>query len=210
MSVSNPKGFHWRRRVEFAETDMAGIAHFSSFIIYMEQAEHALLRSLGTSVFEAAVFEAAVFEAAVFEAAVFEVPAVVEIPVVSDTGHTDSHSEPAPGGSAAQTGRANASHAKPSSHRTASVLTWPRVHCECDYLAPARFEEEIDIFVSVARLGEKSVTYLHRMFLGEREIATGKIVAVCSMVDPESGVLTGIRIPEHLRKLLSGYWTEAK
>jgi acyl-CoA thioester hydrolase len=200
MSVSNPKGFHWRRRVEFAETDMAGIAHFSSFIIYMEQAEHALLRSLGTSVFEAAVFEAAVFE----------VPAVVEIPVVSDTGHTDSHSEPAPGGSAAQTGRANALHAKPSSHRTASVLTWPRVHCECDYLAPARFEEEIDIFVSVARLGEKSVTYLHRMFLGEREIATGKIVAVCSMVDPESGVLTGIRIPEHLRKLLSGYWTEAK
>lgn len=200
MSVSNPKGFHWRRRVEFAETDMAGIAHFSSFIIYMEQAEHALLRSLGTSVFEAAVFDGSVFE----------VPAAFEIPVVSDTGHTDSHSEPAPGGSAAQSGRANASHARPSSHRTASVLTWPRVHCECDYLAPARFEEEIDIFVSVARLGEKSVTYLHRMFLGEREIATGKIVAVCSMVDPESGVLTGIRIPEHLRKLLSGYWTEAK
>lgn len=200
MSVSNPKGFHWRRRVEFAETDMAGIAHFSSFIIYMEQAEHALLRSLGTSVFEAAVFDGSVFE----------VPAAFEIPVVSDTGHTDSHSEPAPGGSAAQSGRANASHARPSSHRTASVLTWPRVHCECDYLAPARFEDEIDIFVSVARLGEKSVTYLHRMFLGEREIATGKIVAVCSMVDPESGVLTGIRIPEHLRKLLSGYWTEAK
>lgn len=200
MSVSNPKGFHWRRRVEFAETDMAGIAHFSSFIIYMEQAEHALLRSLGTSVFEAAVFDGSVFE----------VPAAFEIPVVPDTGHADSHSEPAPGGSAAQSGRANASHARPSSHRTASVLTWPRVHCECDYLAPARFEEEIDIFVSVARLGEKSVTYLHRMFLGGREIATGKIVAVCSMVDPESGVLTGIRIPEHLRKLLSGYWTEAK
>ena len=42
--------FSWERRVEFCETDAAGIAHFSSLIIYMEQAEHALLRSLGLSV----------------------------------------------------------------------------------------------------------------------------------------------------------------
>jgi 4-hydroxybenzoyl-CoA thioesterase/acyl-CoA thioester hydrolase len=42
--------FFWERRVEFCETDAAGIAHFSSLIIYMEQAEHALLRSLGLSV----------------------------------------------------------------------------------------------------------------------------------------------------------------
>ena len=39
-----------RRRVEFAETDMAGILHFACFYIYMEQAEHAFLRSLGLSV----------------------------------------------------------------------------------------------------------------------------------------------------------------
>ena len=42
--------FLWERRVEFHETDAAGIAHFSSLIIFMEQAEHALLRSLGLSV----------------------------------------------------------------------------------------------------------------------------------------------------------------
>ena len=42
--------FSSERRVEFCETDAAGIAHFSSLIIYMEQAEHALLRSLGLSV----------------------------------------------------------------------------------------------------------------------------------------------------------------
>lgn len=42
--------FVWVRRVEFCETDAAGIAHFSSFLCYMEQAEHAFLRSLGTSV----------------------------------------------------------------------------------------------------------------------------------------------------------------
>jgi acyl-CoA thioester hydrolase len=48
-----PEVFTTRRRVEFCETDAAGIAHFSSFICYMEQAEHAFLRSLGTSVVQA-------------------------------------------------------------------------------------------------------------------------------------------------------------
>ena len=42
--------FSSQRRVEFCETDAAGIAHFSSLIIYMEQAEHALLRFLGLSI----------------------------------------------------------------------------------------------------------------------------------------------------------------
>jgi len=41
----------FQRRVEFAETDAAGIVHFASLLIYMEQAEHAFLRSLGLSVF---------------------------------------------------------------------------------------------------------------------------------------------------------------
>ena len=45
-----PSVFTSERRVEFCETDAAGIAHFSSLIIFMEQAEHALLRSLGLSV----------------------------------------------------------------------------------------------------------------------------------------------------------------
>jgi len=45
-----PSVFIFERRVEFCETDAAGIAHFSSLIVYMEQAEHALLRSIGLSV----------------------------------------------------------------------------------------------------------------------------------------------------------------
>lgn len=39
--------FVYRRRVEFAETDTAGIAHFSAFFRWMEEAEHAFYRSLG-------------------------------------------------------------------------------------------------------------------------------------------------------------------
>ena len=42
--------FVHRRRVEFAETDMAGIVHFSMIFRYMEEAEHALWRAAGLSI----------------------------------------------------------------------------------------------------------------------------------------------------------------
>ncbi|MGD9720228.1 MAG: acyl-CoA thioesterase [Pirellulales bacterium] len=38
------------RRVEFRDTDAAGMAHFSVFFVWMEQAEHELLRHLGLTV----------------------------------------------------------------------------------------------------------------------------------------------------------------
>jgi acyl-CoA thioester hydrolase len=42
--------FTYQHRVEFAETDLAGIVHFANYFRYMENAEHAFLRSLGISV----------------------------------------------------------------------------------------------------------------------------------------------------------------
>lgn len=42
--------FLLRRRVEFADTDMAGIMHFSNFFRFMEVTEHAFYRSLSLSV----------------------------------------------------------------------------------------------------------------------------------------------------------------
>jgi acyl-CoA thioester hydrolase len=38
------------RRVEFSDTDMAGIMHFSNFFRFMETAEHGFFRSLGLSI----------------------------------------------------------------------------------------------------------------------------------------------------------------
>ena len=45
--------FRTTRMVEFFETDMAGIMHFSNFFRFMESAEHAFFRSKGFSVDEA-------------------------------------------------------------------------------------------------------------------------------------------------------------
>ncbi|MDH3626170.1 MAG: acyl-CoA thioesterase [Acidobacteriota bacterium] len=42
--------FVMQRRVEFVDTDMGGIVHFSRYPIFMETAEHCFLESLGWSV----------------------------------------------------------------------------------------------------------------------------------------------------------------
>ncbi|QDV14970.1 1,4-dihydroxy-2-naphthoyl-CoA hydrolase [Rosistilla oblonga] len=48
--MSSP--YQTRRRIEFRDTDAAGIMHFSAFFTYMEQAEHEMLRSVGLSVMQ--------------------------------------------------------------------------------------------------------------------------------------------------------------
>ena len=45
-----PSEHRVKRRVQFYETDAAGIVHFSWFFRYMEEAEHALWREAGLSI----------------------------------------------------------------------------------------------------------------------------------------------------------------
>lgn len=47
MAISE---FRLTRRVQFYETDSAGIVHFSVFFRYMEEAEHAMWRAAGLSI----------------------------------------------------------------------------------------------------------------------------------------------------------------
>jgi acyl-CoA thioester hydrolase len=113
--------FQVTRRVEFAETDMEGIMHFSNFFRYMELAEHAFFRSLGHSV------------------------------VLSRSG---------------------------------LEVCLPRVHAECDYLAPLRFEDEVRIHLLVEKKSRRSLTYLFRFRRGHGanavEVARGRVTAVCA------------------------------
>ena len=44
------EAFSISRRVQFAETDMAGVVHFSSYFRWMEEVEHAFFRSVGLSI----------------------------------------------------------------------------------------------------------------------------------------------------------------
>jgi acyl-CoA thioester hydrolase len=114
-----PYEFKVQRRVEFSETDMAGIMHYSNFFRFMETAEHAFYRSLGFSV----VMKN------------FDPP-----------------------------------------------IGWPRVHAECDYFAPLRFEDTVEIHLLVKEKRNKALSFLFRFYkVGAEpdEVARGLLTTVC-------------------------------
>jgi len=42
--------FRTQRKIEFVDTDMEGIVHFSRYLVFMETAEHEFLEAIGSSV----------------------------------------------------------------------------------------------------------------------------------------------------------------
>lgn len=146
-----PQVFRTSRRVEFRDTDAAGIMHFSVFFLYMEEAEHEFLRSVGLSV------------------------------VIDETAGGET-----------------------SAHQVRQILTWPRVHCECDYSIPLKFEETVEICVSITRLGEKSVSYRFDFDRDGKKIATGQMTAVCCRIRG-TGHPQSVAIPDEIRAKLTPY-----
>ena len=129
------------RRVEFSDTDMAGIVHYSNFFRYMEAAEHAFFRSLGFSV----------------------VTRQVDPPV-----------------------------------------GWPRVHAECDYQQPLRFEDEVEIHMLVAEKRSKSLKYTFRFRKLNTtpvvEVARGSLTVVC--VTHAHGTMSAATIPKTIAEAI--------
>ena len=114
--------FITRRRVQFRDTDAAGIVHFSAFLLWMESAEHDLLRAAGLKVI--------------------------------DRGSDGVD------------------------------VSWPRVSVSCDFKAAVRFDEEVDIAVTVERIGRSSVTYAFAFSHDGRPVAEGRVVAVRCLLQP--------------------------
>lgn len=133
--------FRISRLVEFADTDMAGIVHFSNFFRYAEAAEHSYLRACGLSVF---------------------------------------------------------------SEWEGQRITFPRVSATCDYLKPLRFEEEVEVTVSVERIGRSSVRYSFEFLKGAELVARGSLTTVLCRV-LAGGHLEAFEFPASLReRLLAG------
>ncbi len=66
------------RRVEFADTDMAGIIHFANYYRYMEEAEHTFFRSLDLSVMQSQPDGSVIGWPRVSASCSFEAPAYFE------------------------------------------------------------------------------------------------------------------------------------
>ena len=61
-------------------------------------------------------------------------------------------------------------------------ISWPRVSARCDYRAPARFGDTLEIGVRVARRGVKSMTYGFEFRCGETLVAEGKMTSACCVI----------------------------
>lgn len=57
---------------------------------------------------------------------------------------------------------------------------WPAVHAEADYERPVRFGETLNVEVSIARIGDKSATFVYHARKDDSTTACrGKIVVAC-------------------------------
>ena len=137
-------GFRYKRRVEFRDTDMAQIVHFSVFFTYMEEAEHDFLRSLELGVF---------------------------------------------------------------TEYQGDTISWPRVAAECNYRSALRFEDEIEVRVSIQRIGKSSVTYQHKISKGDIPVADGTVTAVCCKIS-HGGKPEPVDIPQSFVNKLSPFLVE--
>jgi acyl-CoA thioester hydrolase len=84
------------------------------------------------------------------------------------------------------------------------ALGFPRVSATCDYVSPARFEDVLDVDVSVLNIGGKSVTYGFEFTRAGKAIAKGKVASVCCRVLGDCK-WESITIPQTYRAILEPF-----
>ncbi|MCA9231492.1 MAG: acyl-CoA thioesterase [Planctomycetales bacterium] len=85
-------------------------------------------------------------------------------------------------------------------------VTFPRVSAHCDFKSPAYCEQVLEIVVSIARLGTKSITFHFEMTHEGRQVATGQMTCVCCHVRPNEP-LESMPIPVDIAEKLRPYVT---
>jgi YbgC/YbaW family acyl-CoA thioester hydrolase len=84
--------------------------------------------------------------------------------------------------------------------KTPALVGWPRVHTEADFLAPLRFEDEVEIHLLVAEKKPRVLTYAFRLTKLNApepyEVARGRVVAVC--IRMIGGQMKATNIPKHI------------
>jgi acyl-CoA thioester hydrolase len=80
------------------------------------------------------------------------------------------------------------------------------VSARCDFKSPLRFGDEAEIEMSVARLGERSVTFRYRVFRAADADRPERVLAAegentCAVVD--LSVFRAVPVPDRIRTLLA-------
>ncbi len=89
-----------------------------------------------------------------------------------------------------------------------SVLGWPRVSCQCRFESPARYEDVLNVRLTVQRIGVKSLTYDVTFDIDGRPVARGTMKTVCCRVAHGDEGLTSVEIPNEYRSKIEEYVSE--
>ena len=85
-------------------------------------------------------------------------------------------------------------------------IGWPRLESTCKFKRPLKFEEIVIIDLSIEEITQKTVTYkfeFKKELDGETlRVAQGRMTTVCATVEPSTGKLAAIPIPELIRNKL--------
>ena len=77
------------------------------------------------------------------------------------------------------------------------IIGWPRVDVSCQYLAPLRFNDSVDVRLFVKKLGKRSVTYIFQFRKEGKLMAQGEMSAVCVTSD-DKGEMVAQLLPENV------------
>lgn len=58
-------------------------------------------------------------------------------------------------------------------------LSFPRVHVECDFTAEVRYDDLLDVEVTIERVGTSSFGLVFGASVGNKPVAKGRITVVC-------------------------------
>ncbi len=79
------------------------------------------------------------------------------------------------------------------------------VKATIEYHAPARYDDELDVWVRVARIGRSSMQFLLEIHRAAEHLISGEVIYV--MADPQTREATPV--PQFLREAISQYETPA-
>jgi YbgC/YbaW family acyl-CoA thioester hydrolase len=79
-------------------------------------------------------------------------------------------------------------------------IGWPRVSAKCDFVKPARFEDVLDVHLTLAKVGERALTYAFVFMLRGETIAKGELTTCCCLVSAEG--IKSVPLPDDLRAKL--------
>lgn len=84
----------------------------------------------------------------------------------------------------------------------AKGVSFPRVHVEAQFVAPLRYDEVVDMEVTVERVGETAFTLYFDASKDGKPVARGRVTVVCISVETERPVLLPGELAEALRRAM--------